>query len=81
MELQEIYSIQPPKLGYHLNQNPLALCSHPSGFYMAFATRGAEVVFHNRKTGRAAIIFSSKHGIGKLFFSEKYLLVVERTNP
>lgn len=81
MQLKEIYSFTPAKFAYHLNQNPLIVAVHPSSHYLAFATRGNEVAFFNRKTGRVCIIFNSKHGIALLAFTDKYLIVVERTTP
>lgn len=81
MELKEIHSYSPAKFAYHLNTNPLSFAIHPSSFYLAYATRGNEVAFYNRKTGRTAVLLNSKHGIEKLLFTENYLLIIERTIP
>lgn len=81
MQLKEIHSYSPSKFAYHLCQQPLVVAAHPSSHYLAFATRGNEIAFFNRRTGRTSIIFTSKHGIALLLFTENYLLAVERTTP
>lgn len=76
MQLKEIYAFSPAKFAYHICQDPLVIATHPSSLFLAFVTRGNEVCFYNRKTGRATIIFNSKHGITLLLFTQDYLIVI-----
>lgn len=74
MQLSEVHAYSPQNHAFFPLIDSALPHIHESTDYLAFVTRTQEVVLHNQKTGRSAVIHRAQHPVQYLQFTRTNLI-------